>query len=854
MSPESRHRWQVVSPYLDRALEMVDDERGAWLEFLRAEDPDLASELDALLEERRVLSREGFLEDEALKPREPASLAGQRIGAYTLISPIGQGGMGSVWLARRSDGRFEGQVAVKLLNVSLVGRIGEARFEREGHLLARLTHANIAHLVDAGVSSIGQPYLVLEYVLGEPIDRYCDARMLSAEARLRLFLDVLAAVAHAHANLIVHRDIKPSNVLVAADGRVKLLDFGIAKLLEAEGAIGEATALTREGGRALTPEYAAPEQMTGGPITTATDVHALGTLLYVLLTGRHPAEASLGSTVDLVKAIVDTEPRRLSDAVGATRAPPPESVRHNAEMRSASPDGLRRFFKGDLDTIVAKALKKDPTERYASVTALADDLRRCLAHEPIGARPDTLSYRAAKFARRHRRGVTASAAMTLLLAGLIGFYTARLASERDRARLEAQKAAKVSELLEGLLTGADPYTLREGKDPTVRGILDRGAVRVEKELADQPELKAEMLSVMGRTYQRLGELDKARPLLEGALSLRRHLLGPEHADVAESLNDLGVLLRQKGDTAAAEPLLVEALATRRKVLGREHRDVAETLVELGRLYSDRGSDERAEPLLREALAIRRKVMGERAHDTATSMNELALLLWHQGELAGAERLFRECLEINRKTLGENHPDVSSALNNLALIAGDRGDFAAAETLSRQSLAIGRNTLGDKHPDIAIKLSNLSRALLEQGKYDEAAGALEEALRIATAAFGDRHPAVANYKVNLGRVLLARKDAASAEVLLREALEIRRRSFPESDWRIAVTRSLLGEALTSLSRYDEAERLLLEAKSVLKDVPGAQGREANSTAARLSTLYKAWGRPEKKAVLPAKKRE
>ena len=840
MSSAARDRWQVVSPHLDCALDMADDERGAWLEALRAEDPDLASEVEALLEERRALRREGFLENEAPRPPGASTLAGQAVGAYTLVSPIGHGGMGTVWLARRSDGRFEGQAAVKLLNVSLVGRAGEARFEREGNILARLAHPNIARLVDAGVSSIGQPYLVLEYVRGAPIDRYCDGKALDVEGRLSIFLDVLAAVAHAHARLIVHRDIKPSNVLVATDGQVKLLDFGIAKLLEGEGTAEAATALTHEGGRALTPEYAAPEQLTGGAITTATDVHALGTLLYVLLAGRHPAEASRGSAVDLLKAIVETEPRRLSDAVRAPGATSTEGARRDPKGPSTSPDELRRRLKGDLDTIVAKALKKDPDQRYASVTAFADDLRRYLHHEPISARPDTFAYRTAKFVQRHVRGVLAAAAATLLVASLIAFFTARVATERDRARLEALKAAKVSELLAGLLTGADPFARPDGKELTVRGLLDAGATRIQKELAGQPEAKAEMLSVMGRTYQRLGEPDKARPLLEEALSTRRRVLGPEHPDVAESLNDLAVLLRDGGDTAAAEPLLVEALATRRKVLGREHRDVAATLIELGRLYSDQGSDRKAEPLFREALAIRRKLLGDEDHETATSMNELALLLWHKGDLSGAEELFKQCLAINRKTQGENHPDVSTSLNNLALLAGDRGDFAAAETLSRQSLAIGRTSLGDKHPDVAIKLNNLSRPLLQLGKFDEAADALREAIQIAIATFGDQHPSVATYKVNLARVQLARKDAASAEALLRQALQIRRRAFPEGDWRIAVVKSLLGEALTSLGRRDEAERLLLEAKDVLKDGPGQEGREARSNAERLAALYKSRG--------------
>ena len=302
----SGDRWRSLSPHLGRALELPDDERAAWLESLRARDPALATDLESLLEERRVLSREGFLEGTAPRPPAPASPAGRAFGAYTLVSLIGQGGMGNVWLARRSDGRFEGRVAVKLLNPGLVGHVAEERFRREGTILARLAHPHIARLVDAGVSPDGQPFLVLEYVEGEQIDRHCDGRSLGVEARLRLFLDVLAAVSHAHSHLIVHRDIKPSNVLVGADGQVKLLDFGIARLLDGEAPSGGTTALTREGGRVLTPEYAAPEQVTGGPVTTATDVYSLGVLLYVLLGGRHPAASALPSPAGLLRAIVET--------------------------------------------------------------------------------------------------------------------------------------------------------------------------------------------------------------------------------------------------------------------------------------------------------------------------------------------------------------------------------------------------------------------------------------------------------------------------------------------------------------------------------------------------------------------
>jgi serine/threonine protein kinase len=328
MAPLDSDRWQVLSPYLDRALDIGDEaEREAWLAGLREREPAVAAEVQALLDDQRAAARESYLERSAPSLPGQAALAGQTIGAYTLVSPIGQGGMGTVWLAVRSDGRFERRTAIKFLSIAL-GRRGEERFTREGAILGRLTHPHIAQLVDAGVSPTGQPYLVLEHVDGEHIDRYCNEHALDADARVRLVLDVLNAVAHAHANLIVHRDLKPSNVLVDRGGRVKLLDFGIAKLIEDEGQFGIATLLTREGGAALTPDYAAPEQITGAPITTATDVYALGVLLYVLLTGEHPTGANRRSAADMVKAIVDTEPRRL--------------------------------LRGDLGTIVGKALKKSP--------------------------------------------------------------------------------------------------------------------------------------------------------------------------------------------------------------------------------------------------------------------------------------------------------------------------------------------------------------------------------------------------------------------------------------------------------------------------------------------------------------
>jgi len=778
---------------------------------VRNVSPELRAEVESLLaceseQGHSVTECIGQAAQEAFRARAglpaEATLTGQTVGAYTLMSAIGQGGMGSVWLARRSDGRFEGHAAVKFLNAALVGHAGGERFQREGTILGRLTHPHIARLLDAGVSAMGQPYLVLEHVGGQHIDRYCETNGLSIEGRIRLFIEVLDAVAHAHANLIVHRDIKPSNVLVTPEGSVKLLDFGIAKLLEDTGQPADSTALTREGGGALTPEFAAPEQMTGGAITTATDVYSSGVLLFHLLGGQRRT----GSPVQALQAMVEAEFPKLPAA------------------------------RGDLATIVAKALKRDPADRYSSAAAFAEDLRRYLNHEPIRARPDTLRYRAAKFVRRRWRGVSALAAAALLTTAVVVFYTARLTAERNHARLEAEKAAKVTELLTGLFTATDPYITHEVKDPTVRGLLDAGADRVRRELAGQPELKAQMLTVMGRVYQRLGDYDKAQPLLEEAVAIGRR--GQETEGLAQSLNELGVLQRQKGDFAGAAQTLQESLAIRRRLLGAEHRDVAVTLVDLARVYTNQGDDQRAEPLLRESLRIRRKALGEENSETATSMNDLALVLWEKGQLREAATLFQKSLAIEQKVFGEDSASVASVTGNLALVTEDLGDLATAEALFRRQLVIDRKVLGNNHPDVAIVLNNLSHPVRIQGKYDEAAALLREALAIARPALGEEHPLTAAYMTNLARVELAQGMAAEAELLIRHAVEVRRRVFHAGDWRTASAESLLGAVLTKLGKYDEAAPLLLNAQRLLKDIPGPQAEEARANRERLANLAKA----------------
>ena len=804
MRPVDPELWRRLSPYLDEALEIEPEQRPGWLSSLRAREPGLAADLEILLAESAAIEDTGFLEgvvQVGMRPASP-SLAEQVLGAYRLVSVIGQGGMGTVWLAERNDGRFEGRAAVKLLNIAVMGRAGEERFRREGNILARLTHPNIARLTDAGVSATGQPYLVLEYVDGQAIDGYCDQHGLGIEARLRLFLDVLEAVAHAHASLVVHRDIKPGNVLVSVDGHVKLLDFGIAKLLEDE----EGPALTRDAWVA-TPEYAAPEQVARGMVTTATDVYALGVLLYVMLTGTHPVGAAVRSPATLMHAIMEVEPRRPSDVDGQHETR--EALTLHAARCGTTVARLRWMLRGDLDTIVAKALKKHAAERYASVTALADDVRRFLRHEPIAARPDTLRYRAATFVRRHARGVAATAAAVALLTAFTGYYTVRLATERDRAQREATKARKASDVLTGLLTAADPYEINGADDPTIRGVLDAGAGQVQKDLAAEPELQAGMLTLFGRIYRRLGVYDRAQPLLEQALVSGHAAFGDEHVDLAQTLQDLGTVLADKGDYATAAQRFEQALAMRRKLLGNENADVAITLSELGRVYQDEGFNERAEPLHREALRIRRAVLGEEDRETAVSLSDLASVLRLNGDLDGAELLLRQCLETNRKTRGDIHPNTSATWHDLALIAIARGNNADAEVMLRKALDITRKTLGEKHPVVATTLNSLSHVLSAQHRYDEAAKALQDALAIARPALGDHHQLVAIYAINLASVQLARNQPAAAEALLREALPtraaapgvvpIRRRTIREDAWSVAAAQSLLDAALVAQRR-------------------------------------------------------
>jgi tetratricopeptide (TPR) repeat protein len=822
---------------LDHALELAPGERTAWLAELRRAEPADARELEQLLAAEQALDAAGFLDSVAGPldqdaaedaPSVSPGLAGWQLGGWTLERPLGQGGMGTVWLARRSDGRFEGTAAVKLLNLALLDQVGAARFQREGTVLARLNHPNIARLLDAGVTAGGQPYLVLEYIEGERLDRWCDDRRLGPEARLQLFLGILHAVAHAHANLIVHRDLKPSNILVTPAGTVKLLDFGIAKLLEAESGEGASTTLTEAAGRALTPEYAAPEQVTGGTITAATDVYSLGVLLYLLLAGRHPTGPGSRSSADHLRHIVETDPPRLSTAAAS------------ADALGSTVPRLRRLYAGDLDNILAKALKKRPEERYASIGAFADDLQRYLRHQPVSARRDSFGYRAAKFVRRNRVPLALGMAAALAL----GAAAVRERQLRGRAEAEARKAVAVRGYLVSVFGAADPYAAPgdSAGGITARSLLDRGVERIDTALADQPEIRTELRGALGRVYRNLGVYDKAADQLERTLRERRALHGGSDPSVAEAMDQLGLVRVRQGNLAAADSLLTGALDLRRRLLGTDQDATAESLEHLADLRFKRNDFAGAEPLMREALAIQSRLHGDSSLSVATSKLALAELLRTKGSSADAMALHREAVAIRERRLGENHPLTAEAVGSMASAVEALGQHEEAERLTRRMIAAQRRAFGDAHPVLASSLNALGQMIYKAGdRAEEAESLLREALAINRRALGENHPAVADNIGNLAIIARDRGDLAEAERLLRQGLAIDRAVYGPEHVTVGFDLNELAAVFRARGQPDSAIPLLRDALALSRRVVGDSHRNTLAVTTHLGRALRESGR-------------
>ncbi|HVE33399.1 MAG TPA: serine/threonine-protein kinase [Gemmatimonadaceae bacterium] len=867
-----RDRWQRVGQVLDAALSCAPKRWPEVLDAMCVGAPDLRREVEELLERlddaRYYLATppSAIAAAAVAEARPPTDVdLGRRIGAYSLVREIGRGGMSRVFLARRADGEFEQDVALKLLRPGLDTDVDRARFRAERQILASLNHPNIGRLLDGGITEVGQPYLVLEYVEGEPIDAHCDARRASVRRRIELFLLAAEATQYAHRNLIVHRDIKTSNILVSVDGVVKLLDFGLAKLVEPATFSGDAS-ITHTGARWMTPEYAAPEQLRHEPVTTVTDVYQLGVVLYRLLAGRLPFTVGAGGLSELAAAVMRGDP-----------APPSVVARETDPARA-------KMLQGDLDAIVLKALRTEPSERFASVDALSDDLRRHLTGHPVLARRAGTAYRARRFVRRHRIETFAAVGISLSLiagAALSLWQARRAAAERDLAALASRESNAVTSFVMGVFEASDPAQAR-GDTLTAEQLVQRAAARADM-LRGQPAAQARMLEVTGRLYRSLGRYAEARAVVQRALSIRESSGERGTLTAATTLGQLSDLHLILGAYDAADSTAREALKIQERSLGLANAPVAASLTRMAGLAVYRGELAAAEAFSRRALAARQTALGPSDSATADSHLALGAILEREGRFVDAEREFRQALaivesnprpnddivagatlkvaylldedreryaeaaplyqralEIRRRVYGEGSPMVAATLFDIAEFLSRRGDRLGAVAPARQAWGIARRAYGSQHPAVADFAGSLADILYKAGRLDEADSLYRQAIAIDQRTRGPDHVAIAGIEMGLARVRIDRGDYTGAEALVRDAVRIREHaSGPESPNTVSAE-GLLGMVLSREHRYSTADSLLRYSIATMERQVGREHHDVRELYAWLADLEDARG--------------
>jgi serine/threonine-protein kinase len=797
--------WPRLDAAFQGALELPAGQRAGFLDRECGIDTDLRAEVDAMLaadEPHHALRIERLVRDEHAVWPEPDPFVGILLGAWRVIAPIGLGGMGTVYLAERADGQYEQRVALKLIRGSAQQPRTSARFKAEAYILGRLSHPNIARLLDAGFTPEGSAYLVMEHVDGNAVTTHCDAYRLTVEERLRLFRVVCDATQHAHQSLIVHRDLKPSNIYVSRTGDVKLLDFGIAKLLESDHPLANQT--THEM-RALTPAYAAPEQLRGELVTTAADVYVLGAVLYELLTGqRHSSDDPHGDAardfpkVPLAPSV--SVRRRFTAKNDEERI----ALAQAAAARRTTPSRLVRRLTGDLDRVVLKALQPEPRRRYHSAGQLADDIDRLLDGRPVVAQPDTLTYRARRFIGRHRVGVSMVAALCVIavsFAVVTALQARAVAAERDRARLEARRAERVSTLVTDLFKLAEPAVGR-GDTISARELLDQGSHRIALEFQDDPLTQAALFKAVARVYGNLGLHDAAIGVLQRALALERTATGEATLAQADTLHLLADRHASKNAYATAESQYRDALALRRR-LHASDAELATTLDSLGWTLGLVGKFDEARALLEESVAIRRKAPGPPGNDLVAGLYRLGLLLHRSGEVARAETLFREAADAGRKISEPSPAKVTNLLELASVVADFDHEPAKAEPLYREALSMARAIYPSDHQDVVTCLNELARNLLNLKKTPEAEAVAREGMAMAQRLYGDRHDATVIAWRTLASVLRAQGRLNETEQLLRRALTEARALFGEGNPSMLIVSRTLASVLEQQGRFKDA---------------------------------------------------
>lgn len=738
----------------------------------------------------------------------PDPMIGEMVGPYHVLERIGHGGMGDVYLAEHEG--FEHRVALKVIRRGMQSDDVIRRFDQERQIVASLAHPNVARLFDGGLTRDGLPWFSMELIQGEPIDRWCIRQNVPIRDRLALFGTVCDAVQYAHARLVVHRDLKPGNILVSNEGTAKLLDFGIAKVLTGD-PLGDRD-LTQTGVRPMSPAHAAPEQIRGEPVTTATDVYALGVVLFEMLTGKGPYWEELTGRA-LEEAILTATPGR-------------------PVLATAGRSGT------DLGNIVMMALRKEPDRRYPSAGALADDIRRLLAGFPVTATRDSALYRMHSFVGRNRAAVAAVAIGLLVTGASVAWYTVRLREERAQAQLEARKAEQVAGFLQGIFTAPDPMVpSREastGLNRTAGQLLASAVARIDDDLGEQPAVRSSLLSVLGNTYRSLGEYRQAVTLLERADSARIQSGDPDPRLALQLANGLGSAYWELGDLDRAETYQRRAFDAITATSGPDDFGVAVVTNDLAILLWQKGKFGEAEPLMVEALRIFGLADSLEAPELATAISNHAIVLRELGRIDEAEREYRRAIALKRSALGPKHPSLANSLGQLAtLLLENRGDASGAEALDLEALAIRREALGERHPYVAVSLNELAGAYRAGGRLEDAERTFREALTLRREVLEAGHPHIAYSLVGLGELLIERGRSAEATPMLEEALRIRVAALPGDHWLLAETRSRLGRCLALVGRTAEAMALLQGGHATIAAAFGPDDRRTKEAAARLA---------------------
>ncbi len=739
----------------------------------------------------------------------------ERIGTYRILRTLGVGGMGEVFLAERADSQFEQQVAIKIVHSGSLARGVQSRLKVERQILAQLDHPNIAHLLDGGSLPDGSGYIVMEFVDGIPIDAFCDANRLDVAARLKLFQTVCAAVHYAHQNLIVHRDLKPSNILVTAAGAPKLLDFGIAKLLDDRQAARHTLAVTQADIRVMTPDHASPEQVRGGAITTASDVYVLGVLLYKLLTGVGPFVISSTRLSEIEHAICEKEPLVPSAAVAVDESAESIGI---AEARASNPKRLQRTLRGDLDNIVCMAMRKEPARRYGSAQQMSGDIQRYLDSMPVIARRDTVSYRTAKFVRRHWLPVAAGAGaalLTMAFATTTYLQSRRIAAERDRADQQRERAEhervraeEVSGFLVNLFKLSDPEENR-GSQVTARELLDSSAKRLRAGLRDQPETKAALLTTVGAVYDSLGQYQDALPILDE--SLRLQAPGLAESRVA-TLLELGRARMGAGELAAAEAPLQEALHVAQSRFGAASAQSARCIWGLGMLRYQQDQLGEAKRLFVRSLELLESAHAPQS-DRSAVLDDLATVYTREQQWALAKQTYERALDIDRRLLGDDHPRVAIRLNNLAIVAQNMGDTRSAEALYLEAIRRNEKTYGERHPETAASKGNYGLLLQREGRLAESEPLLRDAVAVTLSLYGPDHYKVGYARVSLAMLLHEKGDLAEAEGEFRKASAIYDKSLAANHQYRGSLLMHFARLLVDRGKFDEALALSEESIAI-----------------------------------------